>query len=255
MISVRARDVLHFLMIVTVALSMTGMVAAVYTTPLSGEPDFSGFATVASDFNLEVATNLPIWFQSMLLFCCSILMLIVTTLSSRSPKALYWLLLASIFLALSMDEACAFHDRIPLLGEMRKMPISSGTWMALTIALVAAAALYVRWVVSLPERIGLLVILAAALYAGGTLGTHAILGPVAVALGEESLAFRITANIGDLLEMAGLAVLAYALLRYIETEAGELRLVFTPGGCEPRSSGARRYPPVSPPPNCRTRRR
>jgi hypothetical protein len=127
-----------------------------------------------------------------------------------------WLLLAGTFAVLSADEIVALHEvvdyRLGLeLGPLRGMLV----WAALAVTglvVLAVLTLPVLRQLPVPTLAGLAV--AAALYLGGALGLDYLGAEIAVALGRDSTAYRVTSAGEELLEGVGLAVLVGVLASY-----------------------------------------
>jgi hypothetical protein len=164
--------------------------------------------------------NVPAWFSSMLLGVIGLLMVLLGSHKARLGErhARSWQSLGAIFVALSMDEACGFHER--LIGPMRELLGAGGifhfAWVIPGLMFAAVVGLlYLRFLLDLPKRTRWLFITAAALYLGGALGVEMLDGAYASAYGEENLGYRVLTAIEELLEMSGAVLMMYALLDYI----------------------------------------
>jgi hypothetical protein len=158
--------------------------------------------------------SIPAWLSSSMLLLSGVLL---ASLSTRavSGRAWQWRVLAVIFLLLSLDEAVGFHERA--IGPVRSALDTEGflyyAWVIPGAVLVIAVALvYARFVLALPHTVRWLVILAAALFVGGALGSEAFAAYQAAEAGQATLAYVVVSTIEELLEMLGIAVFLYALM-------------------------------------------
>ncbi|WP_017301333.1 hypothetical protein [Nodosilinea nodulosa] len=163
--------------------------------------------------DLDDETSFSTWFSTLLLLFCAFLMMIIA-LVKRSLKEGYvshWWGLSTIFLLLSIDEASQIHEIASGLSGVLGMAEQEGRilWVVPYILFVlAVAGIYAKFLWSLPGHIRNLFCLAGAIYVGG-------------AIGLEMLGFFLPSDvylfilIEEFMEMAGIAILAYALLIYL----------------------------------------
>lgn len=172
--------------------------------------------------NLDTEISIPTWFQASLLLLAAGLTGLVGLARSRASDRYtrYWLVAAVILVFLSMDEALALHEELiqPLRDSLGASGIFHFAWVipgAVVVVLFAFA--YLGFLRSLPTRMQRLLILAAALYIAGGLGAEAGDGAYASAFGLDNLGYRLLTDLEELIEMAGLLLLIYALLWFLST--------------------------------------
>jgi hypothetical protein len=189
-----------------------------------------GFHRYTNILNLDGENNIPAWFSSLLLAFCAFLLLLIVLVKRNSldPWLLQWKFLSSVFVMLSADEVVQAHERAIALRE----PLGLGgpfyfAWvLPAAILVVIFGFAYLRFVIALPHRTRWLFVVAAAMFVGGALGMEMIDGAYASAYGEQNLTYALLTCGEEALEMAGLAVFAYALIDYVRLQSGLLKLNF-----------------------------
>jgi hypothetical protein len=105
---------------------------------------------------------------------------------------LHWVVLAGIFLCLSVDEAIQFHEK--LNAPIRSMLNLGGFLYYASVIpgalfLVVLAVAYSRFIFDLPAKVRLLIVVAATLYIAGVIGMELIDGYVANLMGTQHLGY------------------------------------------------------------------
>lgn len=85
---------------------------------------------------------------------------------------------------------------------------------------------YLRSVLALPRVTMLLFITAGAMFVGGAVGIEVFSACEADLRGSETILYSVLYTLEELCEMCGVALFCYALMRYIESEYGGLRIHF-----------------------------
>jgi hypothetical protein len=182
-------------------------------------------------FSLDREGNVPTWFSASLLLACAFLLSIITLVRRMDSDRWwrYWCGLAVIFLYLSMDEAASIHELTitPVRNLLDVGGIFHWAWVIPGMIFVAAIGLtYFKFVLSLPRRTRTLFVVAAAVFLGGALGVEMAGAAWFEEFGRRNLGYVTFWTAEETLEMAGLVIFVYALLRYIETEIGKPRIIF-----------------------------
>jgi len=182
-------------------------------------------------FSLDREGNVPTWFSAFLLLSCAALLTIITLVRREESDRwwTYWCGLAVIFLYLSMDEAASIHELTitPVRDLLDVGGIFHWAWVIPGMIFVAAIGLtYFKFVLSLPRRTRSHFVVAAAVFLGGALGVEMAGAAWFEEFGRRNLGYVTFWTVEETLEMAGLIIFLYALLRYIETEIGRLRIIF-----------------------------
>lgn len=184
-------------------------------------------------FDVDREMNVPTWYSaSTLLVAGALLALIARTWSEHPGRAArYWWGLSALFLYSSVDEASSIHELlIPVLRQTTFLPgpLYYG-WVIAGFGLVAVVgALYARFVWRLAPPVRRLFLLAAAAYLGGALGVEMGGAAHAFTQGTENLGYSLWTTLEEALEMVGVAIFIYALLRQVEG-GGPVRLRVTAG--------------------------
>jgi hypothetical protein len=184
-------------------------------------------------FDVDREGNIPTLFSVLLLFCAALLLTVITVLKkkSREPDVSKWTILALGFLYMTIDEAAAIHERLikpirGLLGDGH-VGILYFAWVVPGIAVVFVLMLFfLRFLLRLPARTTVAFVVAATLYIGGALGFELVGGRYVELHGPENLTYSMITTIEESLEMAGLIVFVYALLKYIADNYKEVRFQF-----------------------------
>lgn len=180
--------------------------------------------TAFFDFNRE--GNLPAFYSACGLLLAAVLFLIIANDARQRGErwSRQWLGLGLIFLYLAIDEAAEIHGVLTeLIGHLVDTSgILLFAWVipyALLTLLVAVV--YLPFTLALPAATRTFVILAGVIYVAGALGMELVGGAVVSAHGGvaggglEYWEHAVAYTIEEALEMSGVVLLIYALLRYI----------------------------------------
>lgn len=168
--------------------------------------------------------TIPAWYSSLLLFAAALLLggIALRERAQAAGSSSRWIVLAPVFLLLSMDESVALHETIRPLLETLGIHTQ---WMFFGAAFVALLAVYLLpWVLSLEPRTRALFLLSAALFVGGALGLETASGFVARSAGLESVAYISITAFEEMFEMLGSCLFIYALLDYLRSGGSMIRI-------------------------------
>ena len=180
-------------------------------------------------FNLDDEGNIPTWYASSLLLLCSILLVTIACTKKREGDRylLHWKALALIFLMLSLDETAQIHESP---NRALRVALNSGgvlynPWVifgsAFVLLLVVA---YWRFLSDLPSPTRRLFLTAGFLYVGGALGVEIVSGWYMALYGRENMTYAMIATVEELLEMLGTVTFIYALMSYMSSHLGDVRV-------------------------------
>jgi hypothetical protein len=178
---------------------------------------------------LDEECNIPSWYSASLLLICSFLLAFIGS-AHREPQdghRRHWLLLAFIFVFLSLDETAQLHELsiAPLRDRYATTGLLYYPWIVPAgLCVLVFVASYLRFLSRLPQKTRRLFWLAGGIYVGATLGVEAISGTQASLHGEHTVAYHAITTVEELLEMTGLIVFIYALLDYIGRQFPSLRV-------------------------------
>jgi hypothetical protein len=186
-------------------------------------------------FYVDTENNIPSYFSAAQLLIAALLLGAIAFIKQRT-HAQYrtrWNLLAFTFLYLSIDEAAGLHEMT--IGPMRRVMGSWATgflyyaWVVPgAVAAVVFGLAYLKLLREFPDRLRRLVVLAAMLFTGGSIGMELIGGWYFDRYGQTLLSSML-ATVEEGAEMAGVTVFIYALLAYLGEISSELRLTFGRG--------------------------
>jgi hypothetical protein len=191
----------------------------------------TGFALLS----LDKEQSVPALFSTFLLFAAAIVLLFVALLERGSRDARKWQLLALGFAVMALDENLALHERIiepmrNLLGggaEGAQLGIFYFAWVIPALGMVAALGVYfLPFLLRLPRRTMVALMVAAAVYLGGAVGVELIEGWWREGHGYRSLGFHLLVTLEESMEMAGTILLIHALLRHLARRYGDVQIHF-----------------------------
>ncbi len=193
-------------------------IAGQYSKLELGHDYVKGLVTL---FDFDEEQNIPTFFSVLLMFFSTLLLAIIAVLNrkQRNPDASKWAILAIGFLCMAFDEAFEVHEMLNLpvrkllgagnLGVFRFSWVIPGIVIVLVIGL-----LFLRFVLYLPAKVRFRFLTAAALYIGGSIGFELIGGRYYESHGLNNWTYTLIVTVEESLEMAGLIVFIWALLRY-----------------------------------------
>ncbi|MBI3164184.1 MAG: hypothetical protein IPG44_10720 [Anaerolineales bacterium] len=178
-------------------------------------------------FYMDAESNIPTFINSLMLFIASLLLAMIAAWknSVRDKFRFQWIILALIFLLLSIDEVSTLHER--LIKPMRAVFGAEGifyfAWIVPGLVAVGAFLIaYLTFFIHLETRFKLLFFLSLAIYLSGVIGGEMVSGYFASNLGQKNFTYAMVASLEESVEMLGCSFLIYSLLEYLKT--------YLPGG-------------------------
>jgi hypothetical protein len=165
-------------------------------------------------FWLDSERNLPTLYQSLTLGLAATLMFVVARVSPRLPSVdrARWKVLGGVVAFLALDEILRFHETI---GDTSSFSFGA-VGLAIYVPVVALLGLWwLPFLCRLDGRLRGLLLTAAALYVGGAAGVESVSQLYAGGAGKTTPLYAAFATVEEILEMAGIAVLVYALLEHL----------------------------------------
>jgi hypothetical protein len=128
---------------------------------------------------------------------------------------------------LSIDETIQFHEH--LSHPIRTLVGTSGilyfAWVIPGFIFVLILGLFLlKFIKSLPRNTRILFIISGFIYLMGAIGMELVGGYIYNSSGYENITYAMVTNLEESLEMIGILIFIYALMRYIETNINELRI-------------------------------
>jgi hypothetical protein len=184
-------------------------------------------------FYVDAEQNIPTLFSVLQLLCAALLLTVITVLKKeeKDPDVSRWAILAFGFLLMAIDEASSIHEKLirpvhRLLGD-GPFGIFYFAWVIPGIAIVFVLTLFfLRFLLRLPAKTRFTFMVAGTLFIGGALGLELVGGRYAELHGQRNLTYSMIATVEESLEMAGVIVFIYALLKYIADNYNEVRFRF-----------------------------
>lgn len=219
------RRVLFFLLILIaflVGMSIWGQ----YLRFIGGWDIHSYWQEVVMDFMntpfyMDAESNVPTFINSLMLFIASLLIAAIGSwkMSIRDKYRFQWVILAFIFLLLSIDEVATLHER--LIKPMRAIFGAEGifyfAWIIPgIIAVLVFLFSYLTFFLHLEKKFKLLFFLSLAVYITGVIGGEMVSGYFASNLGLKNFTYAIVATVEESVEMIGCSLLIYSLLEYLK---------------------------------------
>jgi hypothetical protein len=176
-------------------------------------------------FYVDLEQNIPTFFNTMLLLTVSLLLFFiyllnrVRTLDNNRP----WLILFFTFLFLTIDENASAHEIfvtiLPKYFGIGGDGFLKFAWVIpYGIFAFLFAIYFIRFLRSININIALGFIIAGSIYVAGAIGIEMVSSKIASIDGNENLLYALTATLEETLEMGGLIVFVYFLLKYINIE-------------------------------------
>jgi hypothetical protein len=169
-------------------------------------------------FDVAQEASLPTWFSSFNLLLSSVIALLIAQARAHTPiLKRYWLVLSLIMLCLSLDEIVMIHEAGGALAarlDLDAAILRGRSWVIWGAAFVVVVAVaFVPFLMWIPKRTTVLIILAGGIFVTGALGFE-VLGAVMLNMNiREGFAHDFRRLIEEGLEMYGIVVLNVALLR------------------------------------------
>jgi len=206
------------LLFVFLALLALGQVLGLIASYFLGYDDTYGLVSL---FNLDAEHNVPSYFSTCLLLLNAVLFLAVWRAARAGGRHAVWLLLALVFLFLSLDEDVALHERLSI--PVRTLFNTSGllyfAWVIPYLALVAVlAAITLPILMRQNREIRFGFSLATVLYLTGSVGFEMLSGWYIEGRPDLDFTYGVLALFEETLEMAGLIVLTHTLLSLLGRE-------------------------------------
>lgn len=172
-------------------------------------------------FYMDAESNIPTFINSLMLFIVSLLLAMIAAWknSIRDKFRFQWIILALIFLLLSIDEVSTLHER--LIKPMRAVFGAEGifyfAWIVPGLIAVGAFLIaFLTFFIHLETKFKLLFFFSLILYLSGVIGGEMVSGYFASNLGLKNFTYAVVATGEESVEMIGCSLLIYSLLEYMK---------------------------------------
>lgn len=213
--TLKPNQVFKFLLLSFILL-LTGNLLSIY---LILEKGYMYEKSIVRIFSFDLEQNLPAFFSTGL-FLLSATLLFLIGRNKKSKYKLHWLALSVIFFFLALDEAISIHELFNY--SMRNVFGATGyfhfAWVipyAVLAILVLIA--FTKFLLALPKRTTLIMILAGILFVSGAIGMEMIAANYVNEFGDYQYIGTYMAffTIEESLEMLGLILFIYGLLDFM----------------------------------------
>ncbi len=211
------------LFIFSIILALISLYAQ-YMRYVGGIEDANGLIPV---MDVDRELSVPTMYSVQLLFVVTLILGFISVLKHRGkdPYRWQWTILAFGFLYMVFDEGASIHELIvmPIRGLMPEdMPgFLSFNWIIPgSLIVILLFFYYIKFILALPPRTRILLIISAGVYLSGLIGMEMIGGNYADIHGIQNLTYNIMTTIEETFEMVGPSLFIYTLLDYIAHEYG-----------------------------------
>lgn len=198
------RKIITVLLVIAAALLITHIALQFWHYEIARVP-----SRLREFFDVDVERNIPTWYSTILLFIAASLLLHIAIGKraeiDRWSRGWYGLTLGFCFL--SLDEIAGFHE------TLNHFTTFSWVYVAAPITLIIIV-LYMRFLAHLPKPTRSLFILSAVIFLGGAMGVE--IGTDIYDRKDlmDTLAYNLWTPVEEGMEMGGVILFIYALLRY-----------------------------------------
>jgi hypothetical protein len=189
-------------------------------------------------FDVDGEQNIPALYQTLSLGFIAVLLFAIAAQrkSVRDPLALYWKVLACMFVFLMLDEGCSIHNNFHVYSahtklQQQKQGMFYFSWtLAYGVLMLPVGLWYLRFLFKLPRTYGIRIFVAGVVYVMGALGLEMILGDYLAHGGSgHSRMQLVCTTIEESMEMLGMLLFIHVLLHYMIENAVSFSVVPTAG--------------------------
>jgi len=216
--------VLIIISAVIVALSITGQYYKYFF-------DEGNDRYITQFVNLDEENNIPTWVNTLYLLLCFLLLLIISIAKRKSndPFFAHWLFLSLLFFLLSTDEIIQLHEQIisPIRNTLNTKGFLYYAWVipAFIFGLLLLLA-YLKFLIKLDAKTRRLFLFSGFIYVFGAMGFEIIGGKYVSDFGQNNFTYALITTVEETLELLGLIIFIYALLKYLGSKFPDLRISF-----------------------------
>lgn len=180
-----------------------------------GQDSFFGLIGL---FDLHSERNIPTLFSSLQLALAGLLLFLIGSKhQSSGEKFIAWIVLAAIFLFLAIDETAVIHERLsePVRAVLNPGGFFYFPWVipyGIVVMLILVG--FSRFLMQLPKPISTWFLASGAIYIGGAIGFEMLSARHKQLFGSDNVSYALYYTVEETLEMLGIALFLYALLKY-----------------------------------------
>ncbi|WP_300465097.1 hypothetical protein [Desulfobacula sp.] len=183
-------------------------------------------------FNVDMEKNIPTLYSSVALFFCSFLLLICGSIDwkNQNPRWIYWIGLTLIFFFLSLDEGLTIHEHINNYTDryVNATGLIYFPWvLPYGIGVSLIALVYVSFLLRLPRQTAVLFVVSGGVFLMGAVGFEMLSARAAERYSYESIRYAVFYSVEEFLEMTGIVIFIYTLLKYLQGKNGSFSVTNT----------------------------
>lgn len=204
------------ILLATIFILLIGNIITIYLLPFF---DYNYKNSIIRLFNFDTEQNIPTTFSFLILGFSSILLQHIAMFHKKNNlEYKTWLFLGFAFMFLAFDEALSLHETLSSI--MKKLFGLEGflyyAWVIpYGIALLLALIPLTKLLLKLPVEISRLFFISGVIFVAGAIGLEMIEGQIQFSDSRYNINYLILYSIEETLEMLGVSLFIYALLRYI----------------------------------------
>ncbi|GIU70314.1 MAG: hypothetical protein KatS3mg002_1550 [Candidatus Woesearchaeota archaeon] len=222
-------EFVFILIVITGILVITGSIAGIfsinYGEDLENNRVLYRFVQL---FNMNLEANIPSWYSGFLMIIISGFSFLIYKLDSAETKK-YFFIISVMFLFMSMDEIASVHEILnnPVRNSLNPGGLLYWAWIIPgMIAVVLFALYFLRLLFLLDEKLRMLFLLSGFIYLLGAIGFEMIGGWLYSHSLGDSMLYVFEVVIEESLEMFGMLLFIYALIKYIKSFAETVQVIF-----------------------------
>ncbi len=204
------------LLLATIFILLIGNIITIYLLPIF---DYNYNNSLIRLLNFDTEQNIPTTFSFLILGFSSILLLHIAKSNKKANLDFkIWLFLGFVFMFLAFDEALSIHEVLSsMMGKLFGLEgIFFYAWVIpYGIILLIALIPLTKFLLKLPVEISKLFVISGVIFVVGAVGFEMIEGNIHFSEGKRNMNYTIFYSIEETLEMLGISLFIYALLKYI----------------------------------------
>lgn len=212
---ISSRKVLRILLL-TIFILLIGNIVTIILLPVF---DYNYNKSIIRMFNFNTEQNIPTLFSFLILGISSCLLFFIAKSNKNTKQDFkYWLFLGFVFMFLAVDEAVSIHEIIGVIVQKKYKTegVFYFAWIIpygiLLLLLLIPLKTFLQ---KLPKNILRLFLISGLIFVIGAIGFEMVGSKIWYDTGKNNMNYLITYSIEETLEMIGISLFIYALLKYI----------------------------------------
>jgi hypothetical protein len=191
-------------------------------------------------FSFRAEANFPTVYSSLQLFASSVLLFLIgTKFRADQKRYLAWMILATIFLVMSVDEIVQLHERLhaPLHERYDLHGIFYFSWVIPAgIAVLLFSVSFAGFLLRLPRQTARKFLACGTTYVVGAIGFEMLGARHYELYGPDNLVYATLFTTEELLEMLAIAFFVHTLLDFLAAESKLINVRFFPSDHEAKTN-------------------